>query len=969
MPSNLQMEQVNLISYFIICNNFVFLGVCHLCNLSLPNCLECNWNNANCSKCKNGFHQEPDSNGTCQKCGVDNCAYCPLNEICQFCMDGYVLKNDICVACPENCDICSNSTECITCKRGFSNLTFPAASCESICQSNEYYSEESTCLTCDTKFSNCTKCTENLCSNCSNTTRFFPEGICCPIGSYLDENQSCQHCSKATDNCSDCLANTTCIECQQGLTLIENICCATGFYLDENKTCQLCSKSTKNCYNCLLNKTCIECQPGFILNAGSCGCSTGFFMDENNTCQSCSKANSNCSACLANKTCIQCQQGYTLINGICCQNGTYLDSYKTCQLCSKASANCLDCLINKTCIACKQGFILNAGSCECLSGYFMDENNTCQLCSKANSNCTACLANKTCVQFQQGYALKDGICCMNGTYLDANKTCKLCSNASAGCLDCLINKTCIGCKQGFILNSGSCECTSGYFMDENNTCQLCSKANSNCTACLANKTCVQCQQGFNLFNGTCLCPGGFFRDENQICQLCSIVTLNCLDCYTNKTCKNCQQGYLLTKDSKCLFNVTTNTTIINNTNTTTNANNTTNASNITSESKPKAQIKNITIENFKPSIIFECSTSSQIFYVYGLQNSVDNIELSQIKAKKTANAKEWELETSDEIYWIGYGGVNSGHFSFNITKKLKNSGEKYRMKLWCISDSTNKESDPIVSNWTQPDNKATPTNVTITLEGTKKATKKQKSLIGGALVKTLGLNNNVYTDDGIKVSNPKTNRVLQSTNQYDLSFYVMPDYSAIVDNTSSLIAEKISDSTSFITDLKASIVDLNTGEDLGLSVAGITYSILSNDFDQTQPKLLNEFPNITESYRSLRVDLGLSQDGTIYLVVIPFNSSNSSMSSNKSANLISYSELIAFSNIKSVDVSENVSSTIIIRDLSKGSSYIAYYAGVNKQMPALYTDVYSQMVKTKGNNKIIFSLGLLLISILFLIFF
>ena len=710
-------------------------------------------------KCDSGFLQKPNSNGSCQNCNIDNCSYCRQVGICEFCMKGFFFNNGVCNPCHENCDFCSNLTECITCKGNFSNL---------------------------------------------------PPGICCSIGSFLDENKSCQLCSIATANCSDCMANKTCIACQQGYTLIKGICCANNTFLDENLSCQQCSKATDHCSNCLMNKTCIGCQQNYILN-----------------------------------------------EGICCEIGSYFY-----------------------------------------------ENLSCQPCSKATSNCSNCLPNKTCIE----------------------------------------------CQPGFALSAGKCACSAGSYLDENKSCQLCSKATSNCSNCLTNKTCIECKQGYTLIAGKCACSAGLYLDENLICQLCSKTANYCSDCLANKTCTGCQLGYILNTSSQCILNQTTNNST-------------------TSSKKPNANIKSIIINNNIPNIMFNCSIPSQIYYVYGLQNSIDNIVLNQIKLKNTVNSKEWELETIDEIYWTGYGGTTSGYLSFNVTKKLKNSGEIYKIKLWCISTSENIESDPISSNWTQPDNSARPTNVTIKVNSSSKSSKKTTNLLGNALIKALDIATTTYTNDGSKITTATKRRILQSSNQYGVSFYVMPDYSAIIDNTSSLISEKLANPTAFLANLSTAMVTLNPGEDLGLNFIGVSYSVLPNNFEQTQPEFQKEFPNITVSFKSMRFDLELTQDGTINIVVLPFNSSSSSMSANLSSNLISYNELMTFSNVNSVEVSKNVSSNVIAKGFSKGSEYIVYYAGINKQTPALYTDVYSQMIKTKDGLNLAcgFGLSLMLFFSFFLI--
>lgn len=105
------------------CENRFYLSVgqCYPCQKSLPNCSYCRIDPASnvlgCLNCESGYFFKDTM---CQKCS-ENCNHCSADK-CLVCMKGHFFNESTkkCEKCPlENCDVCSNSVLCETCRAGF----------------------------------------------------------------------------------------------------------------------------------------------------------------------------------------------------------------------------------------------------------------------------------------------------------------------------------------------------------------------------------------------------------------------------------------------------------------------------------------------------------------------------------------------------------------------------------------------------------------------------------------------------------------------------------------------------------------------------------------------------------------------------------------------------------------------------------------------------------------------------------
>jgi len=217
-----------------------------------------------CYTCEEGYYLSDLSNGAkvCKACNIPNCIVCGEkdNDVksmkvvsCSVCRSGFSQMNDMCEACPENCQFClEGSKECILCKSGFT-LDSKANTCANIDIPN--------CATVD-EFGKCTSC-EN---------RF-----------YLSEG-TCHPCQKAFANCNFCKTDSstkslTCLSCENGYNIVENVC----------------KKCPKRCNHCSQDK-CFACQKGY------------FWDEAKNSCEKCDLPN--CELCKSGSVCDTCLPGF-----------------------------------------------------------------------------------------------------------------------------------------------------------------------------------------------------------------------------------------------------------------------------------------------------------------------------------------------------------------------------------------------------------------------------------------------------------------------------------------------------------------------------------------------------------------------------------------------------------------------------------------------------------------------------------
>ncbi len=133
----------------------------------------------------------------------------------------FVLSED-CLPCLLFCDVCTNSSVCITCL-GTVRQAYRACACPTTL----YFDDNSTnchpCVNID-----CLTCTNaSTCLTCQHPTRILPLCIC-PDGTYADPNSfACLPCFSR--NCSTCVTAGSCATCFGLNRALPSCQCLSGF--------------------------------------------------------------------------------------------------------------------------------------------------------------------------------------------------------------------------------------------------------------------------------------------------------------------------------------------------------------------------------------------------------------------------------------------------------------------------------------------------------------------------------------------------------------------------------------------------------------------------------------------------------------------------------------------------------------------------------------------------------------------
>ena len=169
----------------------------------------------NCILCESGYYL---SSGTCKECSTKNGYSCDsgIPNECTVCNHGYHLTSGkSCVACPQNCDICSDTHICSTCSSGF------------------HVNSDGICSPCTL---NCAECTnDDTCSVCND-------------GYFIQS--SIQKCLQCPSECATCHAYGTCTACINGYYLGKNGG-LPSYQCEKCKfPCSTCTEEEDQCLSC-----------------------------------------------------------------------------------------------------------------------------------------------------------------------------------------------------------------------------------------------------------------------------------------------------------------------------------------------------------------------------------------------------------------------------------------------------------------------------------------------------------------------------------------------------------------------------------------------------------------------------------------------------------------------------------------------------------------------------------------------
>ncbi|KAL4486019.1 hypothetical protein ABPG72_003953 [Tetrahymena utriculariae] len=567
-------------------------GICSKCDES---CSKCYNKKDKCAECATGYEYD----GYNQRCYLschESCESCTAPQdpkACKSCSYNYVMSNNLCVPCDQNCIRCSgNPSRCIDCIPGYI-FDNSYQTCISICKSDEFYDAEGNCLKClspcatcqyqsyicnscisgytyDSQYKDCFPNTNSCHESCNECNEFNDPNSCtsCRDGMYLQSGR-CQFC---IDGCQTCETDASyCTSCRSN-EFLQN-----GYCLKCHSSCLACSERATNC---------THCQDGFSKDpkTGICIvntpiCRSNEYLDRNNQCKKCTSPCASCSS--QPHLCSSCIQGYKFNSQILqceqdiitCRDGQFLDYDNKCKSCDSSCKTCDQ--TSTRCTSCKFGFTLQRCTCQkvnCQDGSFMNQQGRCQRCSET---CFKCVNQDNCTECTSGYTLdrRTQRCIQNSINQKCHPTCKECSlpnNASAcdscnnslflnnrrQCIQC--DKTCLtcdrysdfctSCQQGYILDTtyGKCtpDCKSNQYLDQyDNQCKPC---DSSCGSCeYFPDRCFSCISGYKYDNErySCeiVCQPGQYLERDQTCKPCSSPCETCE--YYHNRCLSCVSGY------------------------------------------------------------------------------------------------------------------------------------------------------------------------------------------------------------------------------------------------------------------------------------------------------------------------------------------------------------------------------------------------------------------------------------------
>ena len=528
-------------------------------------CAQCN-ELGHCINCKNdyGIVELKENNTVKRECK-------PLTELSK----GYFKNNEIYYECIENCDKCSNSTECIECSL---NHTYVHKKCFKTIEKCVNYDEDGFCIKCQIKnklSENRDECLNGV-ENCDQEDDDY-NCLKCKNG-YREVNQT--FCYKIINNCQNYSDGEFCEKCEDGFGFEGNdtLNCKSirefEEYFSKNdginyyKCDDVNEGGIGNCRICNNNNTnkeliCTECKKNYILmdeenkicySNETFSNNDSFYYEDSFHLKTCSKSINNCFECsksFESLKCEKCFDNYFFVNenySVCYKkeeiipNDEYFlnESGKQYFSCDNEDyhliENCKKCTNSTSCNLCKEGFTFiddNKSECKNISElgnqYIMDikDYTIYRKCSYYMENCDTCNQTNICLTCMNGFGLyNDGKKCVND---NDNLYYK---NSTDG-LYYLCNNTLDYCER--CSNENICsKCNSDYVLINN----LCFGATKNCKEYNDSAKCVECLPGYEII-----------IDNEEI--KCEIEVENCVEVDINGTCTECIKGFRLTNQNLC----------------------------------------------------------------------------------------------------------------------------------------------------------------------------------------------------------------------------------------------------------------------------------------------------------------------------------------------------------------------------------------------------------------------------------
>lgn len=327
------------------------------------------------------------------------------------------------------------------------------------------------------------------------------------------------------------------------------------------------------------------------------------------------------------------------------------------------------------------------------------------------------------------------------------------------------------------------------------------------------------------------------------------------------------------------------------------------------------------------------------------------------------------LDYLNNLDWIGYGAIKEviNDKAFTLSTILKNSGEKYILKGFCVSYSGSKISASNKISWTQPSNGGS--TIKVDVASFNSLGSSSKTLLGNELLSylklkrdfgsDLELENNfdsrilislsintspssysVTKDGEIKVNNTnietnttnETNKTDTSETIYNTSFYFLPDYRITNDNFYLILKETIEE-TSFISNFNQKL-SLSNSASLKVKSVSINKTI------EIQPKPIFKTTNVPIVYHNDTFNFNLTLTNTDGFIYLQLN--------------YEYSTI----NFARIFVEKNKIVNFQFSGLPKSTTYeVSFYAST-ENYPRLKTNIYKKTIEIKfldnisttGNN-------------------